>query len=309
MPESHPWRAKCSLLRCQERYLDRMIDLLCHQDPLYPLCQSSDPSRHRRSEIYRRIQIQLRELWVIEEAWIGGVNILNPYYANELIIYHYFMFSVAMKSGTLMVIGEGEDWTDRKVFEIKVVNTFPIITITSHKTKLIANWDSIDIDDYQHFSIPPDLSLHLTKSKGNNPHLWFDTNIVHTNGTLNHNPEIIRLFTWCSCPISQYSKPTGKYFQAELICLWKDIGFTKNTGIFIDFLVHELPNHMSLAPGLSYLYEGMRPIDNNIVWPYQFNQIVRWKHKIKANYYFTIRLWYYEANTDYAILDVPFQIK
>jgi len=210
-----------------------------------------------------------------------------------------------------MILGTDQASISRKVFDLKIIQAFPIITTDSGKTKLIANGTETAIDNYQHFSIPPDLSLHLTKSLGENRHLRFETNLVNREeGTLTE--DFVRLFTWRSRPISNYRQPIGTWHQAQIICLPKDQRFTDNTGIFIDFFVHKRPKYAQNIPELPYQDTSMRYIgDNsgNILGPYEFNEIVRGNHRVKPNYLFTIRFGYHEAEGDCAILYVPFSLK
>jgi len=216
-----------------------------------------------------------------------------------------------MKSGTLMILGPDQESIGRKVFDLKIIQTFPIITTDPGKTKLIADGTETEIDDYQHFSIPPDLGLHLTKSSGNDRHLRFDLNLVNPEeGTLTE--DFVRLFTWRSRPISNYRQPIGKWHQAQIICLPKDTQFTEKTGIFIDFFVHKNREDAQRIQQLPYLDSSMRYVgDNsgNITGPYEFNEIVRGNHKVNPNYLFTIRFGYHEAEDDCAILDVPFLLR
>lgn len=93
-----------------------------------------------------------------------------------------------------MILGPDQNSIGKKVFDLKIIQTFPIITTDSGKTKLIADGTEIEIDDYQHFSIPPDLGLHLTKSLGDNRHLRFNLNLVNSEeGILQE--DFVRLFT------------------------------------------------------------------------------------------------------------------
>ncbi len=210
-----------------------------------------------------------------------------------------------------MILGPDKESIGRKVFDLKIIQTFPILTTDSGKTKLMADGTETEIDDYQHFSIPPDLGLHLTKTLGENRHLRFNTNLVNQKeGTLTE--DFVRLFTWCSRPISNYRQPIGKWCQAQIICLPKDTQFTNNTGIFIDFFVHKNREDAQKIPQLPYLDSRMRYIgDNsgNITGPYEFNKIVRGNHEVKPNYLFTIRFGYHEADNDFAILEVPFPLR
>jgi len=51
-----------------------------------------------------------------------------------------------MKSGTIMILGPDRDFISRKVFDLKIIQTFPIITTKSGKTKLRTKKEKIDIN-------------------------------------------------------------------------------------------------------------------------------------------------------------------
>ncbi len=51
-----------------------------------------------------------------------------------------------MKSGTIMILGPDRDFISRKVFDLKIIQTFPIITTKSGKTKLRTKKEEIDIN-------------------------------------------------------------------------------------------------------------------------------------------------------------------
>lgn len=216
-----------------------------------------------------------------------------------------------MKNGTIMILAPDKKDIGRKVFDLKIIQSFPIITTDANTTKLITENGEENIMDYQHLSIPPDLNLHLTKSSGKDRHLNFDINLVNgENGTINR--DFVRLFTWCSSPINNYKQPIGKWFQAQIICLGKDSEFTDNTGVFIDFFVHKTPQDIEKISQTPYRFENMRFVGDrhgNIIGPYKFNEIVRGHHKIEANYFFTIRFGYAEIHDQQAVLDVPFRLK
>jgi len=58
-----------------------------------------------------------------------------------------------MKSGTIMILDPVRDFISRKVFDLKIIQTFPIITTKSGKTKLRTKKEEIDINEYQHLSM------------------------------------------------------------------------------------------------------------------------------------------------------------
>ena len=218
-----------------------------------------------------------------------------------------------MKKGTIMILGPDDQGIGRKVFDLKIIQTFPIFNIKSPKTRLISEKRDIKIDNYQHLSIPPDLNIHLTEGSGKKGgHLYFKIDLVDLEkGRL--KKDFAHLFTWCSEPILNYQQPHGQWYQAELFCLAKDKDFTKKTGIFIDFFVHNKIQNVNNIINHPCLYKTMRCIYDDrgkliIIGPHKFNEIVRGDHYIKANFYFTIRFGYYEVEEDWAVLDIPFSL-
>lgn len=87
---------------------------------------------------------------------------------------------MCLDNGTIMILGPDINNVGRKVFDLKITQTFPIISInragsilSSRKTKDMA------IEKYDHLSIPPDLNLHLTGDTGYKKHLKFKTDLVN----------------------------------------------------------------------------------------------------------------------------------
>ena len=135
-----------------------------------------------------------------------------------------------------MILGADDRDIGRKVFDLKIMQTFPIISIDNDNSILVTkNLEEMPISGYDHLSIPPDLNLHLTSHGGLERHLKFKTDFVDYNtGLLKNN--FLHLFTWLSKPISLYREPHGTWNQAQMIFPPKDDLFTTNTGIFVDFL-------------------------------------------------------------------------
>ena len=66
-----------------------------------------------------------------------------------------------LKNGTIMILGPDEENIGRKVFDLKIMQTFPIISIDKNNSILLTkDLKETSINGYDHLSIPPDINLH-----------------------------------------------------------------------------------------------------------------------------------------------------
>ncbi|MFH1001381.1 MAG: hypothetical protein V1783_11150 [Bacteroidota bacterium] len=216
-----------------------------------------------------------------------------------------------LKNGTIMILGADDRDIGKKVFDLKVMQTFPIISIDSDNSILSTkNFRGTLINGYNHLSIPPDLNLHLTKNNGLYRHLNFKTDFVDfDSGLLKEN--FLHLFTWMSKPISIYREPHGTWNQAQIIFPPKDKLFTTDTGIFVDFFVHNAPDKMAVCN--HYLFDKtMRLVGDNsgyIIGPYSFEQLIRGSHRFTPKFSFSLRFGYYENLTSFSKIYIPLELK
>jgi hypothetical protein len=115
------------------------------------------------------------------------------------------------QNGTVMICGYGSDNIARKVFDLKITNTWPIISISTKLPQFFRNWDGqiTQIQNpNQHLSIPPDLNIHLSPS-----YQFLHRNLVDNGGNL--TVDFAYLFGWFSQPIENYPQPIGLWYQAE----------------------------------------------------------------------------------------------
>ncbi len=216
-----------------------------------------------------------------------------------------------LKNGTIMILGADDNNAGRKVFDLKVMQTFPIISIDDDNSILITgDLKETSINGYDHLSIPPDLNLHFTKNDGLNRHLNFKTDFVDfDSGLLREN--FLHLFTWMSKPISEYREPRGTWHQAQIIFPPKDKLFTISSSIFVDFFVHNYPNETAVNNHV-LINNTMRLVgDNNgyIIGPYNFEQLIRGSHWFTPKFYFSARFGYYENLTGFSKIYIPLELK
>ncbi len=216
-----------------------------------------------------------------------------------------------LSNGTIMILGADDKNIGRKVFDLKIMQTFPIISIDNDNSILVTkDLKEKSISGYDHLSIPPDLNLHLTSHIGPDRHLEFQTDFVDHNSGLLLN-DFLHLFTWMSKPISSYKEPRGTWFQAQMIFPSKDILFTANTGIFVDFFVHNVMNKV-LVSEHPLFNESMRLVGDNsgyIVGPYDFEQLIRGNHKFTPKFSFSLRFGYYENLAGVSKIYLPLELK
>lgn len=216
-----------------------------------------------------------------------------------------------LQNGTIMILGADDQNIGRKVFDLKVMQTFPIISIDNDDSILVTkDLKEIPISGYDHLSIPPDLNLHLTNHRGLERHLKFKTDFVdHDSGLLKEG--FLHLFTWMSKPISSYREPRGVWHQAQMIFPPKDNLFTANTGIFVDFFVHNTPDK-TIVGDYQLFDSAMRLVGDNsgyIIGPYEFEHLVRGKHRFIPKFYFSARFGYYENLSGSSKIYIPLELK
>ncbi|MBD3311112.1 MAG: hypothetical protein GF349_01280 [Candidatus Magasanikbacteria bacterium] len=217
-----------------------------------------------------------------------------------------------LKNGTIMILGPDKNNIARKVFDLKIMQTFPIISIDKDNSILVTE-DSkdISISGYDHLSIPPDINLHLTNNKTlDNKHLNFVTNFVdYDSGLL--KKDFLHIFTWMSKPISNYREPHGTWNQAQIIFPPKDNLFSENTAIFVDFFVHNFP-HVDIINDYILVDKMMRLVGDNsgyIIGPYEFEQVIRGLHRFIPKFSFSLRFGYYENLIGSSKIFIPLKIK
>jgi hypothetical protein len=216
-----------------------------------------------------------------------------------------------LKNGTIMILGADDKDVGRKVFDLKVMQTFPIISVDDNDSTLITkDFKETPINGYDHLSIPPDLNLHLTKNNGLDRHLNFKTDLVDFDSGLLRN-NFLHLFTWMSKPISTYHEPHGTWYQAQMIFPPKDKLFTTSTSIFVDFFVHNFPDK-KMVNDHALFDKTMRLVGDNsgyIIGPYDFEQLVRGSHRFTPKFSFSARFGYYENSTDSSKIYIPLELK
>lgn len=210
-----------------------------------------------------------------------------------------------------MILGLDQQNIGRKVFDLKIMQTFPIITIDKDNSILVTkDLKETSINGYDHFSIPPDLNLHLTNHKGLDRHLKFKTDLVdYDSGQLKNN--FLHLFTWMSKPVSFYQEPHGTYYQAQIICPPKDSLYTANTAIFVDFFVQNIWDKSAVVSHV-LVDKTMRLVGDNsgpIIGPYDFEQLIRGMHQFLPKFSFSARFGYYENLSGYSKIYIPFEFK
>ncbi len=203
----------------------------------------------------------------------------------------------------------------RKVFDLKITNTFPLVTLNSEGEQFVQN-SSGGIGkssiEFQHFSIPPDLEVHLSGPAG---HQFFETDLVDPK-TKEMKRDFIHMFSWLSKPIVHYQYfPKGTWYGAALITLIPGQEHTQNTGLFVDFFVHRKLTDYSQAKTFQLQNPTcyfMRPSEEKsyLFGPYDFygDDVFRGKNpSVKGANFFTIRFGFYECRDGNSKLVIPFK--
>ncbi|MBD3360058.1 MAG: hypothetical protein GF365_05130 [Candidatus Buchananbacteria bacterium] len=204
-------------------------------------------------------------------------------------------------NGTIMIGGFGPDNIGRKVFDLKITNSWPIISISTKQPQFYHDWNGkvnkIDPPN-QHLSIPPDLNIHLSPN-----YQFLHRDLVDDQGNL--TVDFAYLFGWFSSPISNYPEPKGQWYQAELFFLNPDETFSENTGIFVELLVHKAEDEINRVLNEPFSFSKMRLISNNEAYAmrtYKFSELIRKKVEVTPNFYLSMRYGFYECDTGRTII-------
>lgn len=207
-------------------------------------------------------------------------------------------------NGIILIGGFGQDGTGRKVFDLKVTNTFPIISINTQEPQFFVNADG-EITEFsirnQHISIPPDLNIHLTPS-----YHFLHKDIINESGLVKN--DFVYLFGWFSKPIDLFKNFTGTYDQAMLFFLTPDKNFNSQTGLFVELFAHNQHNEVDRIMAEPTADETVRYISNHEQYPVttiKFSELIRAENpKITPQFYLSLRYGFWEPpdNKSYILL-------
>lgn len=196
-----------------------------------------------------------------------------------------------------MIGGFGADNVGRKVFDLKITNSWPILSISTKQPQFFRNLDGVISqiqNPFQHLSLPPDLDIHLSQKQN---HHFLHRGLVDNNGNLNY--EFVYLFGWLSQPIGNYPQPIGTWHQAELFFLTPDQRFTQQTGIFVELFVHKKENEIAKILAEPFFNSSMRLISNHepvAVRTYIFRELIRASSpKVIPNFFLSMRYGFWES--------------
>lgn len=210
-----------------------------------------------------------------------------------------------------MILGADSENVGRKVFDLKITQAFPIISIDNSNSILVSkDLKEKVLDGYDHLSIPPDLRLHLTSHTNLEKHLNFQTDLVDRDSGLLKS-DFQHLFTWMSKPIASYRQPHGSWHQAVMIFPPKDDLFTSNTSIFVDFFVHNIPNEAAVCDYPLFNTTMRFSGDNSgyVLGPHSFGRLIRGAHRFEPKFSFSARFGYHENSDGSSKIYIPLELK
>jgi hypothetical protein len=200
---------------------------------------------------------------------------------------------------------------DRKVIDLKITNSFPIIALQPKTMLVVENGARIDVSGYQHFSIPPDLCIHLTKHvRGNQQpeHIFFEG--PHLKRLIQRSISTpFRLFTFVSAPISSNPLLKGDWHETVFMLPTIDDNFDPDrTRIFIDYFIHEGESMRGIATAKS-IGQGMRCGKHCLCGPFAFEDYQR-TLKSSSDIFFTLRYGYTEMQpAQDCYIYIPYRIR
>lgn len=228
-----------------------------------------------------------------------------------------------MENGIIALLSFDNDSVKQKAFnlrqsrialDLKITSNFPIISFDNDSTILVFNKTTglTEEVEVQHFSIPQNLHLHLTTK--DRRHIFFNSDLINDNKTgLKNN--LTRIFSWFSGPLKN-CRPLEKLkrHEAALIIMIPGVKHTDRTGVFADFFIHSSSVSPSLI--LAEVFQDQTcyiMADHNaaLYGPTQlhFAGIFRKepKHRV-VDVFMTIRYGFYESDSDFKKLDIPFEL-
>ena len=202
---------------------------------------------------------------------------------------------------------------NRKAIDLKITNSLPMLVLRTQSWLHNQNGFSMEISSYQHFSIPSDLAIHLTKQQAGEEtpkHLFFDSpsyKSILEDSSFRH----LHLFTFVGAPIQMCPQLQGTWDGAAIVNPRKDMDFHPDkTRAFIDFFVHS--NARTDFINYPLVHRSMRlAYDNSgcMLGAFPFDGLQR-KPRVTTDLFFSIRVGYIEMDvTDNCHIFVDYELR
>ncbi len=206
-----------------------------------------------------------------------------------------------------MICGLDTNNVSRKVFDLKITNSWPLLSISTKQPQFFRNWEGVISqipNPFQHLSLPPDLNIHLSQKQN---HHFLHRGLADNNGNLNY--EFVYLFGWFSQPIGNYPQPIGAWRQAELFFLTPDRKFTPQTGIFVELFVHKNEDEVARILAEPFFDVNMRLISSHepaaAIRTYIFKELVRVSNpRVMPNFFLSMRYGFWESVNNQSLIIV-----
>lgn len=151
----------------------------------------------------------------------------------------------------------------RKALDLKITSGYPTITVPSN-FKVRIPQQNLEVDGYQHITIPPDLKLHLTGS--GKPKIWSNKfeNLLTEDSKL--TTEYQKILTVVYPPIGDFPVFTDRsYDSAEIIGFSQMLHWNQYTSFVLELFVQKdkttiMPNNLHY-PGEQGVYMPWRYSD------------------------------------------------
>ena len=213
-----------------------------------------------------------------------------------------------MKNGVVLIGGFGSDGTARRVFDMQIMNQWPVIPIAKNLEQIHKDWGGkqYTTQNLDHLSIPPDLQLHFSPS-----HDFVRKDLVNSNGELSH--DTVHLLSWFSQPINNYPAVQNlrKDGRCALIFLTADQRFSERTGIFVEVFAHREQAQADGIISLPFSNETMRFVGNahKPILTMWYRDMLRHKNPIvDPKYFLSLRFGFWENNNKQTVFAIPPQV-
>lgn len=172
----------------------------------------------------------------------------------------------------LVITLKDSDGTLRDAFDLKLLaKNFPMISVKATPLRIYSQGSLLASEDYDHFSIPPDLNLHLS-DKLSEQHHYFDTTEVRSQ-IESTTFEGAELFTWYSPAVSDLTpfmdRKSLTFNNFELIKV-DDATVTKHSRLLLSMHVHKADSILQMSLPSAYCTLARKGM---IIGPYEMNDL------------------------------------
>lgn len=154
-------------------------------------------------------------------------------------------------AGIIAILANFDTPEMRKVLDLKITSGYPTITLSSN-FKVQIPQQNLEVNGYQHITIPPDLKLHLTGA--GKPKIWADDFKDLFTKKSNLKVDYRKIITVIFPPINDFPIFTNRsYNGAEIITFSQLPHWNQNTSFILELFAQK--DQMTVIPNNQH-YHG-----------------------------------------------------